>query len=119
MSLVLAVDDSPALLALLVRCLKQGGHDVVSAKNGQQALEMLQTHKPHIVVTDLNMPLMSGLDFIEAARAEPEGQGVPILLLTSETAGSLHERARRIRATGWLPKPLDGPRLLALVADLA
>lgn len=119
MSLVLAVDDSPALLALLVKCLKQGGHEVVSARNGQEALEMLQAHKPHIVVTDLNMPLMSGLDFIEAARAEPEGQGVPMLLLTSETAASLHERARRVRATGWLPKPLDGPRLLALVADLA
>lgn len=118
MSVVLAVDDSPALLALLVKCLKQGGHDVISAKDGRDALEKLQTHKPALVVTDLNMPIMSGLDFIEAARAEPEGQGVPILLLTSETAASLHERARNVRATGWIPKPLDGPRLLALVADM-
>ncbi len=114
----MAVDDSPALLALLVKCLKQGGHEVVSAKNGQEALEKLQAHKPALVVTDLNMPIMSGLDFIEAARAAPEGQGVPILLLTSETASSLHDRARRIAATGWIPKPLDGPRLLALVAEL-
>lgn len=118
MSLVLAVDDSPALLALLVKCLRQGGHQVVSAKNGQEALAQLQLHKPDIVVTDLNMPIMTGLDFIEAARAEPEGQGVPILLLTSETASSLHARARNAGATGWLPKPLDGPRLLALVADM-
>ena len=118
MSVVLAVDDSPVLLGLLVKCLKGGGHQVISAKNGREALEQLQRHRPDIVVTDLNMPIMTGLDFIEAARAEPEGQGVPILLLTSETASSLHERARRVGATGWLPKPFDGPRLLALVADM-
>ena len=118
MSLVLAVDDSPALLALLVKCLRGGGHQVVSARNGQEALEQLQRHRPDMVVTDLNMPVMSGLDFIEAARDVPEGQGVPILLLTSETASALHERARAVRATGWLPKPLDGPRLLALVGDM-
>jgi two-component system, chemotaxis family, chemotaxis protein CheY len=119
MSLVLAVDDSPALLALLVKCLRDGGHQVISARDGQEALEQLQRGRPEIVVTDLNMPVMSGLDFIDAARGTPEGQGVPILLLTSETAGALHERARQVRATGWLPKPLDGPRLLGLVADLA
>jgi two-component system chemotaxis response regulator CheY len=117
-SVLLAVDDSPALLALLVKCLRQTGHEVISAKNGKEALEKLQEHKPALVVTDLNMPIMSGLDFIEAARAEPEGQGVPILLLTSETASSLHERARRVRATGWMPKPLDAPRLLAIVQDM-
>jgi two-component system, chemotaxis family, chemotaxis protein CheY len=117
-SVVLAVDDSPALLALLVKCLRGGGYAVVSAKNGEEALEQLQRHRPALVVTDLNMPVMSGLDFIEAARAAPEGQGVPILLLTSETSASLHDRARTVRATGWLPKPLDGPRLLALMGDM-
>jgi two-component system, chemotaxis family, chemotaxis protein CheY len=117
-SLVLAVDDSPALLALLVKCLRDGGHDVVTARNGEEALVQFERHRPALVVTDLNMPVMSGLDFIEAARAAPEGQGVPILLLTSETSAALHERARAVRATGWLAKPLDGRRLLALVADM-
>ena len=118
MSLVLAVDDSPALLALLVKCLRGGGYEVISAKNGQEALEQMQRYRPSLVVTDLNMPVMSGLDFIEAARAAPEGQGVPILLLTSETASVLHDRARAVRATGWLAKPLDADRLLSLVGDL-
>jgi two-component system chemotaxis response regulator CheY len=117
-SLVLAVDDSPALLALLVKCLRSAGHKVVEARNGEEALERLRSERPDLVVTDLNMPVMSGLDFIEAARRVPEGQGVPILLLTSETSASLHARARAVRATGWLPKPLDAPRLVALVDDL-
>lgn len=119
MSRVLAVDDSPTLLGMLVRCLREGGHEVVTAANGQEALDQLVRHAPDMVVTDLNMPLVSGLDFIEAARAVPEGQGLPILLLTTETAPELEARARRVLATGWLPKPLDGPRLLALVADMA
>jgi two-component system chemotaxis response regulator CheY len=119
MSRVLAVDDSPALLGLLVKCLREGGHEVITASNGQEALEQLQRHAPDMVVTDLNMPVMTGLDFIEAARAGPAGQGVPIILLTTETAPELHARARAVRATGWLAKPLDGPRLLSLVADMA
>ncbi len=118
MSLVLAVDDSPVLLGMLVKCLREGGHEVVTAVDGKDALEKLKQHQPEIVVTDLNMPVMTGLDFIEAARAEPEGQGVPMLLLTSETAADLHARSRSVRATAWLQKPLNGPQLLALVADL-
>lgn len=118
MSRVLAVDDSPVLLAVLVKCLREAGHDVLTATNGREALEQLRAHAPEVVVTDLNMPEMSGLDFIEAARAEAAGQGVPILLLTTETAVELHARAKRIHATGWLEKPLDGPRLLGLIEDM-
>lgn len=118
MGRILAVDDFPTLLGLLVRCLRDGGHEVIKATNGQEALEQLVRHHPDMVVTDLNMPVMTGLDFIEAARAETAGQGVPILLLTTETAPELGARARAVRATGWLSKPLDGPRLLALIDEL-
>jgi two-component system chemotaxis response regulator CheY len=118
-SLILAVDDSAPLLALLVKCLREGGHEVVTARNGAQALEVLRASRPDMVVTDLNMPVMSGLDFIEAARQVPEGMGVPIVLLTSETAEALHARARAVGATGWLAKPLDPGRMQALVRQLA
>jgi two-component system chemotaxis response regulator CheY len=119
MSRVLAVDDSAPLLGMLVKCLEEGGHEVITAKNGQQALDQLRQHRPDMVVTDLNMPVMTGLDFIEAARKVPEGQGVPILLLTSETARELHQRARAVGATGWLAKPLEAERVLELVRQLA
>ena len=71
-----------------------------------------------MVVTDLNMPVMNGLDFVEAARGLREGRGVPIVLLTTETAPELMARARFVKATGWLQKPLDGPRLLGLIAEM-
>lgn len=119
MSRVLAVDDSPPLLGMLVKCLRDAGHDVLTATNGAEALEALRAHRPEMVITDLNMPEMCGLEFIAAARSEESGQGVPMLLLTTETAPELRQRARDVGATGWLEKPLDAERVLTLVRELA
>ena len=119
MSLVLAVDDTRALRNMLADCLKKGGHEVVVAGDGEEALEQLRKHKPDMVITDLNMPRMNGLDFIAAARREPEGENLPMLLLTTETAQALKDRAREVRATGWLTKPFDPEQILGLVEQLA
>lgn len=119
MSVVLAVDDTRALRAMLADCLKSGGHEVILAADGVEALDRLRERRPDIVITDLNMPRMNGLDFIEAARREPEGQNLPMLLLTTETAQSLKDRARAVKATGWLTKPFDPNQILALVEQLA
>ena len=119
MSVVLAVDDTRALHAMLADCLNKAGHEVVLAVDGVEALEKLREHKPDIVITDLNMPRMNGLEFIEAARKEPEGKALPMLLLTTETAQSLKDRAKAIKATGWLTKPFDPKQILSLVEQLA
>ena len=118
MSRILAIEDSPTLLGLLAKCLQGGGHEVVTATNGEEGLAQLTRHRPEMVVTDLNMPVMNGLDFVEAARGLREGRGVPIVLLMTETAPELMARARFVKATGWLQKPLDGPRLLGLIAEM-
>lgn len=119
MSRVLAVDDSKPMLAMLSKCLKSGGHEVFQAVDGVDALEQLRAHQPDIVITDLNMPKMDGLEFIEAARNEPVGAALPILLLTTETAQALKDRAREVKATGWLTKPFDPDQILGLVDQLA
>lgn len=115
---VLAVDDTRAMLGMLVECLEDGGHTVFAARDGVEALEALTRHRPDIVITDLNMPRMTGLEFIEAARQRPEGRTLPMLLLTTETAQELKDEARRIRATGWLCKPFDPDQILGLVDQL-
>ncbi len=119
MSRVLAVDDTRALRAMLADCLRKGGHEVVLACDGVEALEALRAHQPDMVITDLNMPRMNGLDFIEAARKEPQGRDLPMLLLTTETAQALKDRARQVKATGWLTKPFDPEQILGLVEQLA
>ena len=119
MSVVLAVDDSKPMLAMLSQCLKKGGHEVIQAVDGIQALDQFRSHMPDIVITDLNMPNMDGLEFIEAARKEENGGATPILLLTTETAQALKDRAREVKATGWLTKPFDPDQILGLVDQLA
>ena len=119
MSRILAVDDTLALRAMLIECLTRAGHLVTTAGDGAEALERLRADRPDLVITDLNMPRMDGLDFIAAARQEPVGRGLPILLLTSETAPELRRRARAVKATGWLQKPFEPKRMLSLVAQLA
>ena len=119
MSKVLAVDDSKPMLAMLTRCLEKGGHEVIKAVDGVEALSQLKKHRPDMVITDLNMPNMDGLEFIEAARKDPAGAALPILLLTTETAQALKDRAREVRATGWLTKPFDPDQVLGLVRQLA
>lgn len=119
MSKVLAVDDTRALRNMLAACLKKGGHEVYVACDGEEALQQLLDHKPDLVITDLNMPKMNGLEFIEAARKVPEGQSLPMLLLTTETAQALKDRAKEVKATGWLTKPFDPNQILSLVAQLA
>lgn len=119
MSLILAVDDTHSLRRMLVSCLKGAGHTVIEAADGAEALKELRAHRPDMVITDLNMPVMDGLDFIAAARAEPEGDALPMLLLTTETAQHLKDRAREVRATGWIAKPFDPEQILSLVDRLA
>lgn len=119
MKKVLAVDDSRTLRDMLANCLSSAGHDVVLACDGAEALEALRAYRPDIVITDLNMPVMDGLDFIEAARADEAGRDVPLLLLTTETARDLKERARKVGATGWLTKPFNEAQVLSLIDQLA
>lgn len=119
MTRVLAVDDSRTLRDMLVDCVSKAGHEVYTACDGAEALERLREHRPDIVITDLNMPVMDGLDFIEAARMEDAGRDVPLLLLTTETASELKARARKVGATGWLTKPFSAEQVLKLIDQLA
>ena len=115
---ILTVDDSISVRQLVKLTLGGAGYQVVEAGNGAEGLVRAKASPVDMVVTDLNMPVMNGLDFVEAARGLREGRGVPIVLLTTETAPELMARARFVEATGWLQKPLDGPRLLGLIAEM-
>ena len=113
------MDDSRTLREMLSNCLTGAGHEVFTARDGAEGLVALREHRPDIVITDLNMPVMNGLEFIAAARTEDAGRGVPLLLLTTETAGEMKLRAREIGATGWVSKPFNGAHVLGLIDQLA
>ena len=81
----LVIDDSRAMRSILRRILGQAGFDVVEAEHGQEAIELLQAGPlPAVALVDWNMPVMNGLEFIEAVRSRQEWRGVTLMMVTTE-----------------------------------
>lgn len=112
---ILIVDDSRTMRDLVSRELRKEGYSVETSDDGVEALEKIHHFFPAIIITDLNMPRMDGLQLTRALRAQPATKYVPIIFLTTETGNDLRRAARDAGATGWIVKPFDGPKLLAAV----
>jgi len=114
--IVLVVDDSPTMVMSLKTTLTMRGFAVETAGNGREALDKLQAGlKPNLVLTDINMPIMGGMDLIRNIRAIPILKFVPILTLTTESEAGKRDEGKRAGATGWLVKPLSGNDLIAVI----
>ena len=112
---ILAIDDSRTIREMLRQTLTQGGFEVHVAEDGLDGLEKLPEVDPDVVITDINMPRVDGFGVIEAIRAASEFAGMPILVLTTESAQDLKDRARQSGATGWIVKPFDDSRLIGTI----
>ena len=112
---ILAIDDSRTIREMLRHTLTQGGFEVHVAEDGIDGIEKLPQVAPDVVITDINMPRMDGLGVIEAIRAAAQYAGLPILVLTTESAQELKERARNSGATGWIVKPFDDTKLIGTI----
>jgi two-component system chemotaxis response regulator CheY len=115
MASVLAVDDSTSMRNMVSFTLKSAGYEVVEAACGQEALQIAQTRKVDLVLTDINMPNMDGLSLIKALRALPTYRFTPILTLTTESAADMKQRGKAAGATGWIVKPFNPEQLLAVM----
>ena len=113
---ILVVDDSPSLRRMIAMTLKGAGYDVVEAEDGLDALERVAAARFDAVLTDQNMPRMDELSFIREFRTRPEGQGVPVVFLSTESEGELKDKARAAGALGWMTKPFDQAKLLSVMA---
>jgi two-component system chemotaxis response regulator CheY len=116
MKTVLVVDDSASMRALVMQTLQKAGFKPVEASNGQEALDMVKAiSKLDLVITDLNMPVMDGISFVQKLRALAAFKYTPVLLLTTETRQDHKDKAKAAGATGWLTKPFDPNQLLAVI----
>jgi two-component system, chemotaxis family, chemotaxis protein CheY len=115
---VLVVDDSTSMRQMVAFTLKSAGFSVVEGGNGQEGLQKLDGQKVDLVISDLNMPVMNGLDMIRAIRTKPQYKFTPILMLTTESQESKKAEGKAAGATGWIVKPFDPKQLLAVVAKV-
>ncbi|WP_210270221.1 response regulator [Aureimonas sp. ME7] len=119
MKTILTVDDSRTMRQLLNGALSDAGFSVVQAEDGVHGLEVLEGCEPDVIVTDVNMPRMDGLTFIERLRADAGRRAIPILVLTTENDAAKKARAKAAGATGWIVKPFDARKLVDAINRVA
>jgi two-component system chemotaxis response regulator CheY len=115
---ILSVDDSKAIRDMIAFTLEPKGFRVVHAADGAEGLARVKAEAFALIITDLNMPVMNGFEFIENARKHPNGSGVPIVMLTTESKPEMKAKGKAAGATGWLSKPFDADTLVAVAKKL-
>ena len=115
---VLTVDDASTIRKMVSVTLKAAGHEVLEAQDGTVALSVLQSRSVDLVITDVHMPNMNGLELTRRLRALPGFGRTPIILLTTESDPTKKAEGRAAGATGWIVKPFGQEQLLAVMAKL-
>lgn len=116
---ILIVDDSPSVRQVVEFTLTDAGYNVISADDGSTALELLNGQKIHLIVSDVNMPIMDGLTFAENVKKHDAYAFTPILMLTTESGSDLKDKGKAIGVKAWLVKPFKPNILLSAVNKLA
>lgn len=111
---ILAVDDSASVRQMVAFTLRGAAYQVTEAVDGADALSKL-SGDIQLVMTDLNMPRMDGIELIRQVRANSRNKYVPILVLTTESQVTKKQEAKSAGATGWIVKPFRPDQLLAVV----
>lgn len=112
---ILTVDDSSTVRMVLSSTLKGAGYEVVEARDGQSAIEKLESGEINMLITDLNMPRVDGIDLIRHVRRSAGCRFIPIIMLTTETDEGKKQAGKAAGASGWIVKPFRPEQLLTVV----
>ncbi|MBN2524926.1 MAG: response regulator [Deltaproteobacteria bacterium] len=112
---IMTADDSASMRQMITFTLKQAGYDVVEAEDGKDALSKAESGSIDMLITDLNMPNMNGMELIHAIRQIEKYKFIPIIMLTTESDAEKKQQGKLAGATGWLVKPFQPPQLTAVI----
>ncbi len=115
---VLTVDDSTSIRRLISATLSSIGFDVVQAEDGKQGLLIAEQRKFSAIVSDVNMPVMGGMEFVTNVRQLDQHRYTPILMLTTEFEDSRKQEGKAAGASGWIIKPFDPDQLIKAMRRL-
>lgn len=115
---ILVVDDSASIRQVAGMTLKGAGYEVIEACDGQDALSKLSGQRVHLIISDVNMPVMDGITFLKQVKAKPEYKFTPVIMLTTESAESKKAEGQAAGAKAWMVKPFQPQQMLAAVSKL-
>jgi len=115
---VLVVDDEIHIVYVAAIKLRNNGYEVVTATNGAEAFELACAEKPDIIVTDFQMPVMTGLELVAKIRQSEEIKDVPVILLTARNFAIEDKQKQDLQISGCLSKPFSPKELLENIEDI-
>ncbi|MCE0492441.1 response regulator [Vibrio salinus] len=115
---ILVVDDSASIRHVVGIALRGAGYNVLEAVDGKDALTKLNGQKIHLIISDVNMPNMDGIEFLKAARANPKYKFTPVIMLTTESGQAKMAEGKAAGAKAWVVKPFQPEQMLNAVSKL-
>jgi two-component system chemotaxis response regulator CheY len=115
---IMIVDDSASMRHVVGIALRGAGYQVLEGRDGQDALGKLTGQKVHLIISDVNMPVMDGISFLKAVKQLPAYRFTPIIMLTTESEEARKREGQAAGARAWVVKPFQPERLLGAVQKL-
>lgn len=115
---IMIVDDSDSMRQVINMTLKKEGYDVLEACDGKDALSKLKGQKIHLIITDINMPNMDGITFVQEVKKLPAYRFTPMMMLTTESSDDKKQAGKAAGAKAWMVKPFKGATLIEAVSKL-
>lgn len=116
--LILVADDDLGTRLFLSEYLQMFGYSVITAENGQAALDLVESYHPHLLITDIMMPRMDGYELVRQVRQRPEFRLLPVIFLTERSSTEERIRGYHLGCDFYLPKPFDMKELGAMIRNL-
>jgi two-component system chemotaxis response regulator CheY len=115
---ILLVDDSASVRTVAGIALREAGYEVIDAANGKEALSMLNVERVHLIISDVNMPVMDGIAFLKQVKLHPVCKFTPVIMLTTEAGEDKKQEGRAAGAKAWIVKPFQPRSLVDAVSKL-
>ena len=109
---ILVVEDEPDIMRIITHTLQSVGHQVIPAYGGDDAIRKVKTHMPDLVLTDLAMPKVSGVQVIESIKKDPETKRIPVIAVTAHVWDGIAQAAGEAGCDGYISKPFNMKQLL-------
>ncbi len=115
---ILLVDDSASVRTVAGIALREAGYEVIEAKDGSDALSKLGGPRIHLIISDVNMPVMDGIAFLKEVKRHPTCKFTPVIMLTTEAGDDKKQEGRAAGAKAWIVKPFQPKSLVDAVSKL-
>lgn len=115
---ILLVDDSASVRTVAGIALRGAGYEVLEATNGKEALGKMTGDKLHLIISDVNMPVMDGITFLKEVKQHPNYRFTPVIMLTTEAGEDKKAQGRAAGAKAWIVKPFQPQHMLDAVSKL-